>query len=147
MPSLIITSLKALSPNTIILVVRASTHEFGGGGDIIQSITPPYSSQTPIGTTPPSPTPTVVSAGPSEELIFIPSFSPVGADSMPRFLCWVVLVEPNRELIFPTLLMETGGIGTLTGGIGGSNRGMIFHSFSGESYSAPKPARGSVHVL
>lgn len=118
-----------------------------GEGDIIQSITPPYSSQTPIGSTPPSPTPTVVSAGPSEELIFIPSFSPVGADSVLRFPCWVVLVEPNKELIFPTLLMETGGIGTLTGGIGRSNRGMIFHSFSGESDSAPKLPKGSVHVL
>lgn len=52
-----------------------------GQGDIILFITPTYSNKTPVETNP-SPTPTVASAGPSEKLIFIPSFSLAGIDNM-----------------------------------------------------------------
>lgn len=99
-------------------------------------------------TTSPSPTPIVVSKRPSEELIFIQSSSPGEADSILQFPCWVMLVEPSKKLIFPTLLMKAGGVPVpKTSGTGRPSREMIFHPFSGKPDSSPNPPKGSIHVL
>ena len=108
------------------------------GEGTIYSITLPYSNQTPIEATPPSSTLIVVSARSSS--------STVKAENILQFSCWLVLVEPSRELFFLSFLMKAdSALLPLTDGTGRPNRKMIFHPLSEKWESAPNLPKGSYH--